>query len=129
MAANEKIAAYYERRFRPEYAVAFRVWLALDPLHNRKAPPGPIFMSQYKNANAAAAGRLEALSAQQFKIGVDARDRSDDYVRITVFLATVLFLTAISQRFGFAVPRIIVVVIAAVLLVFSVFGIFTLPRT
>jgi hypothetical protein len=61
-------------------------------------------MPQYKNANAAAAGELEKLSAQQFKIGVDARDR-------------------------FAAPRIIIAVIAAVLLVFSVFGTFTLPRT
>ena len=103
--------------------------MAHDPFHNRKAPPGPIFMPQYKSVNVLAAAQLEAKSAEQFTLGVESRDRGDDYVRVTVFLATVLFLTAISQRFEFLGPRIAIVAIAALLLIFSMFGIFTLPRT
>jgi len=49
---NEADAKLFERRFRPEYRPAFRAWLALDPLNNPKAPPGPIFMPQYRNAQA-----------------------------------------------------------------------------
>ncbi len=128
IAGREQIATFYERRFRPEYAVAFSAWMAFDPFHNRKAPPGPIFMPQYNNANAVAARQLEAASARHFNVGVASRDRGDDYVRVTVFLATVLFLTAISQRFEFVGPRIAIVAVAALLLIFSMFGIFTLPR-
>lgn len=128
VAGHEKVAAFYERRFRPEYAVAFAAWMARDPLHNPSAPAGPIFMAQYKNANAAAATHLEAIATEHFKRGVETRDRSDDYVRVTVFLATALFLTALSQRFNFIGPRAVIVAIAAVLMVASVFLVLRLPR-
>ena len=129
VAGHEKLADFYTRRFRPEYAKAYAAWMALDPLHNRSAPSGPIFMPQYKSANADAAAGFEDTASRQFDLGVSARERSDDYVRITVFLATVLFLTALSQRFELFGPRIIIVAIAGVLLLFSVYGIATLPRT
>jgi len=128
VAGRNDLAAYYQRRFRPEYAVAFSAWSKLNPFHNRKAPAGPIFMQQYKNANALEAGRLEAKSMLYFKDGVKSRQQSEDYVRVTVFLATVLFLTALSQRFEFAGPRAIIAGIAAILLLFSLFWIITLPR-
>jgi hypothetical protein len=127
-AGNGTLASYYERRFRPEYTVAFKAWMAMDPFHNPKAPPGPIFMRQYVSSNALSADRFEAIANTHFKTGVVARNRADDYVRVTVFLATVLFLTALSQRFEFIGPRIVIVAIAAVLLLFSMLGIFTLPR-
>lgn len=128
LAGREKLAGFYERRFRPEYALAFKEWLRLDPLHNPKAPPGPIFMPQYKDANAAEALRLEAVSARHFDLGVSSRETADDYVRATVFLATVLFLTALSQRFALMGPRVIVIAIAAGLLAISMYWIVTLPR-
>jgi hypothetical protein len=125
---REKVAAFYERRFRPEYVAAFAAWMARDPLHNPSAPPGPMFMPQYKNANAAAAAHLEAVATAKFKAGVVTRDHSDDYVRVTVFLATALFLTALSQRFEFIGPRAVIVAIAAVLMLASVFLVLRLPR-
>lgn len=39
VAGRDDLAAFYERRFRPEYAVAFAAWMRLDPIHNRAAPP------------------------------------------------------------------------------------------
>ena len=127
-AGNKALASYYERRFRPEYNVAFKAWMAMDPFHHLNAPAGPIFMRQYVSSNALSADRFEAIANAHFKTGVVARERADDYVRVTVFLATVLFLTALSQRFEFIGPRIIIVSIAALLLLFSMLGIFTLPR-
>jgi hypothetical protein len=129
MAGHDQLAAFYERRFRPEYAVAFKAWWRLNPMHDRSAPPGPIFMAQYKNANAAAASRFEQTAVKYFDDGVSSRETGDDYVRVTVFLATVLFLTALSQRFGFAGPRAIIVCIALFLLIISMYWIVTLPRT
>src|SRR2546423_14487124 len=35
------------KRLRPGYRPAFRPWLATDPAHSPKAPPGPAYMPQY----------------------------------------------------------------------------------
>ena len=56
------------------------------------------------------------------------RETGDQYVRITVFLATVLLLTALSQRFNILAPRVAVVAVAFVLLVLSAYWILTFPR-
>ena len=45
----DDLAALYERRFSPEFKVAFDAWIALDPLSNPDAPPGPSFMPEYEN--------------------------------------------------------------------------------
>jgi hypothetical protein len=129
MGNRPRVAAFYERRFRPEYAAAFKAWWRLDPIHNAKVAPGPIFMPQYKSANASAAGRLASVADKYFDGGVELRGRADDYVRTTVFLATVLFLTALSQRFDSAGPRTIIIAIAALMLSISLFWLVTLPRT
>ena len=59
---------------------------------------------------------------------VTMRENGDQYVRITVFLATVLLLTALSQRFDILGPRVAVVAVAFVLLVLSAYWILTFPR-
>jgi len=46
VAGNEKLAAYYQRRFRPEYVTAFVAWQKLDPFNNSSVPPGPSFMTE-----------------------------------------------------------------------------------
>ncbi|MGA8575689.1 MAG: hypothetical protein WB609_08420 [Candidatus Cybelea sp.] len=129
IAGHDRVAAFFERRFRTEYAIAFRAWWRLDPLHNPTTPPGPIFMREYKSANASASDRLESLSTKYFQTAVTTRERADDYVRITVFLATVLFLTALSQRFDSTGARAIIVVIATIILAVSMSWLVMLPRT
>jgi hypothetical protein len=128
-AGQEKLAGFYMHRFRPEYAAAFGAWLRLDPFHKPNAPPGPIFMPEYRDANATEAHRLAAISTQYFRSAISSRQTGDDYVRVTVLFATILFLTALSQRFRIAGPRAVVLVIAAILLGFSVFHLLTLHRT
>ena len=56
------------------------------------------------------------------------REHGDRYVKVTVFLATVLLLTALSQRFKLFGPRIGVMAVAFVMLLISAYWIFTLPR-
>jgi len=53
---------------------------------------------------------------------------SDAYVRVTVTLATVLLLMAISQRFKIHVVRMALTAIAALLLCLPLYRILTLPR-
>lgn len=91
-AQNEKLALLYEHRFRPEYAAAFAVWQKLDPFHNSSAPPGPIFMPEYVNLNAQESAKLVEQANAYFEKAVNTRQTGDEYVKVTVFLATVLLL-------------------------------------
>jgi hypothetical protein len=59
---------------------------------------------------------------------VSTRETGDEYVKVTVLLATVLLLTALSQRFESFGPRIAVGAVASTLLVISTYWILTFPR-
>jgi len=128
LAGKEKVAAFYQRRFRPEYETAFAAWWKVDAVNNSSAPPGPIFMAEYTNANSRESAKLAEEAKDHFEKGVSTRDIGDKYVKVTVFLATVLFLTALSQRFESFGPRVAVVAVAFVLLVMSTYSILTFPR-
>jgi hypothetical protein len=123
-----QLASLYEGRFRPEFRVAFDAWMALDPLHNPNAPPGPSFMAQYHVNESDLAATLSARASSAFDAASAARDYGDDYVRVTVFLAAVLFLIAVSQRFRIVEVRIGVLAVALVLLSYSVYELATFPR-
>ncbi len=125
---HEDLATWYERRFRPEYAVAFKAWQSLDPFHNPSVVPGPIFMPEYSNANAQESARLNAEASECFEKGMTMRENSDEYIRVTVFLATVLLLTGIGQRFRRFWPRAALVSVALLLLGVSAYRLMTLPR-
>src|SRR5438876_6713846 len=60
---NTKLAKIFERRFRPELQVAFAAWMATNPFTNPNAPPGPLFMPQYKVSQDAQANQLDAQAA------------------------------------------------------------------
>jgi hypothetical protein len=127
--ANDvKLAAMFEHRFRPEYLVAFTAWQKLDPFNNSTAPPGPIFMPEYLNSNSSQSAKLSEQATAYFNQGVETRENADSYVRITVFLATVLLLTALSQRFKTFGPRIAVVGVAFILLAISLYWVLAFRR-
>jgi hypothetical protein len=98
-AGNEKVAAMFERRMLPEFRPAFEACKNVDPLNNPNAPPGPMMMPRYHNANAEAAIKRGEEANEAFEQGAAARATSDNYMRATGLLATVSLLTAISQRF------------------------------
>ena len=108
------------RRFRPAFLVAFNAWMATDPLHNPHAPPGPTYMPQYKQPQQAQADALDTESVAKFTEGNDAGLTGDNYVRITVFLAAVLFIVGIGSSFKLPGVRYALVAFGSVLLVFSI---------
>jgi len=126
-AGQEKAAAIFVKRFRPEYRPAFAAWLATDPFHNPKAPAGPIVMPQYHNAELATAAVWDMRATAAFEAGTAARETGDKYLRNTVLLATVLFLTALSQRFKVRNVRLGLMGVSAVLLVIAMYFVFTYP--
>jgi len=96
---KEKAAEFFERRFSDEYRPAFTAWLGTDPFSNAKAPPGPMFMPDYHNAKHEQFLGLSKQAADVADEGTKSGENGDEYVRITVLLATVLLITAIGQRF------------------------------
>jgi hypothetical protein len=114
---NEAVA---ERRFRPQFRIAFNAWLATNPLHNPHAPPGPTYMPQYKLPAQAQANALDTAANAKFQAGSQAGLVGDDYVRITVFLAAVLFLVGIGSSFKLHGIRYALITFGSVLLILSV---------
>ncbi len=124
---NKRGAAAFMNRFRPEFKVAYVAWLKTDPFHNPKAPPGPISMPQYHNAELEASAAWETKATAAFEVGTTAREIGDKYVRNTVLLATVLFLTALSQRFKVRNVRVSLMGVSGVLLVVALYFVLTYP--
>lgn len=115
------------RRLRPGYRPAFEAWLATHPLKNPDAPPDPSYMPQYRIPQEAQAVALSAQSTRYFNQGESASATADKYVRLTVFLAAVLFLVGVGSRFRLRAARYALVTVATVLLIVSVVQLLGLP--
>jgi hypothetical protein len=124
---NTRLANIYERRFRLEFLPAFQAWMATNPFNNPNAPPGPLFMPQYKLSVEAQGNQLDAEAATTFQKGQAANQQSDNYVLNAVFLATVLFLTAVAERFEWNAVRAVVLALALAMLLFGLFHLATYP--
>ena len=111
--------AVAERRFRPEFKVAFDAWMATDPFRNPRAPPGPTYMPQYRLADQAKAEALDREAVAASAAGDHAAVVGDDYIRITVFLAAVLFLVGIGSTFKLHTIRYALITVGAVLLILA----------
>jgi hypothetical protein len=123
-AAAEAVAV---RRFRPAFKVAFDAWLATDPFTNANAPPGPTYMPQYKQPQLAASVALNQKATNEYSLGVEAGSNSDNYVRDTIYLATILFLIGISGHFRFFRIRVGLVVLGGLMMTVAIVQIATSP--
>ena len=126
--SDQKLANLFERRLLPEFRPSFEAWKKTDPVNNPNAPAGPQLMEGYRSFKAEEAAKLNDQATDVFEQGTRDRQRSDEYVRVTVTLATVLLLMAISQRFRTRGVRVGLLVIAVLLLCFPVYHILKLPR-
>jgi hypothetical protein len=123
-----KLADFFERRLLPEFQPAFQAWKKTDPLHNPQAAVGPAMMPEYRDLRGEEAARRNQEATDLFEKGTQARERGDEYVRVTVLLATVLLLVAISQRFTSRRIRVVLAIIALLMLCIPVARLLTLPR-
>ena len=127
-AGDEKLQILLQRRFTPEYEVAFQAWLKTKPFTDPQAPPGPASMTEYEQPLAEKAAALAAEAAAAFDEGVKSRETGEHYVRLTVILAAVLFLIAIGQRFLIRGVRYGLTAVAGALLLYCVVLIATYPH-
>jgi hypothetical protein len=128
VAKNDTAMTVAMRRFRPEFRVAFDAWQRTDPEHNPNAPRGPTYMPQYKQPDQDRAQELNAEADHLYAEGASAGNHADQYVRVTVYLATVLFLVAISGHFPIRGVRIALVLVGSVVLVLALGTLVALPR-
>ena len=127
ISGNKNAARVAEKRFRPQYRVAFNAWIATHPFTNPKAPAGPQFMPQYKPTGEAEAKVLDATADAQYAAGQKDAETGDKYVRTTVILASVLFIVGISSHFPLRGVRIGLITLGGALLVFGAIEILQLP--
>jgi len=102
---DQAAADVAERRFRAELKVAFGAWLTTDPFTSQSAAPGPLSMPQYQQPELDHAVWLDERSTALESYGNLAGGYGDEYVRLTLMLAGVLFLVAISGQFKLVTAR------------------------
>jgi hypothetical protein len=128
VAGNEQAMDIAIRRFSPNMKVAFDAWMATNPETNPNAPPGPTYMPQYKQPQEAKANALDAEASKLYAEGAKDGSTADDYVRTTVFLATVLFLVGISGHFRVRAARYGLVAVGSTILAVAVIILITAPK-
>jgi hypothetical protein len=92
------LAAFYRARFTPELDAAATAWEARDPLNDPDAPSSPFAMEEYVLQAAVEANELEAAADASAATARQANQRSDNYVVMSVLLASVLFFAALSSK-------------------------------
>jgi hypothetical protein len=115
------------KRLRSGYRPAFDAWVAMHPLKNPQAPPDPSYLPEYRIPQEAQGAALGKQAEAYFAEGQAAAGTSDEYVRITVFLAAVLFLVGISSQFPVRAARYGLVAVGFGLLVLSAVELLDLP--
>ncbi len=115
------------RRFRPDFKVAFDAWRATKPDTNPEAPRGPTYMPQYKRPGADEARLLDERAKANFHNGERDGSTADKYVRLTVVLASILFLVGISTHFPYRSVRYGLIGLSIALLVLSLVQLAALP--
>jgi hypothetical protein len=124
---DTRLAQFYERRFRPEFRVAFDAWLATNPLSDVSAPASPVLMPEYRIAEAERAAQLTA-EAEQLLAGVERADTiSAAYTTNGFITALALFFAGIAPRFSWRPLKIIVVVIALLTMFYAAGMLFSYP--
>ncbi|SRR6266508_1987283 len=124
---DEKLATFWQERFRPEARKALDAWLQTNPFNDPNAPKHPFRMAEYVQQELQEARRLAEESARMLAAAQVANETSDRYVLLTVLFASVLFLGGIGGTFQSRRLRLVVFVIAVLLFLSIVIVLGTMP--
>jgi hypothetical protein len=91
-------AKFLERRFRPEFSVAFEAWLATKPAKNPHASLTPFALPQYHLLADDSALFLDRLADRTATLGVAANRHGDAYVLDAVLFATAMVFGGAAQQ-------------------------------
>ena len=116
------------KRFSPQFLIAFNSWLATDPATNPNAPKGPTYMPDYVQPGLAQSKALDAKADAAYTSGEVAASNSDNYVRTTIFLASVLFLVGISTHFRLRGARIATITVGSAVMSLAIVSLALAPK-
>ncbi|RJP34768.1 MAG: hypothetical protein C4536_02200 [Actinobacteria bacterium] len=88
-----------ERWFSEELNAATDAWLALDPIDNPDSPTSPFVMPEYKSRGLELSQSYDTLADSYRKDALNDNQRSDNYVLLAVFFASVLFFAGMCTKF------------------------------
>jgi hypothetical protein len=92
------LAAFYFKRFRPEFKPAVDAWIATRPLRNPQAPLTPFAMPQYRLDAREEAQRADAQAALFTASALRDVQRATNYILCAVLFAAALFFAGMSAR-------------------------------
>jgi hypothetical protein len=124
-----ELAAFYRRRFRPEFRPAVTAWMATRPLTDPDAPLTPFAMPSYRLAATAEAERLEGTAAAAAAEAARDIDRANDYVLAVVLFSAALFFGGISTRLHRPGPRAVVLGVGCAVLIGTLVWVATFPTS
>ncbi|MCO5176427.1 MAG: hypothetical protein M9890_05580 [Thermomicrobiales bacterium] len=124
---DTQLMAFLERQFSDRLRPAVDAWLETSPLTNPDAPGSPLEMSEYTTPSFDRAAQLSDEADALFASGLDASDKSDQYILNTVYLATALFFAGIAGKVVGRPARTMIVVVGIAMLLFGLYHIFSLP--
>ncbi|MEV7647568.1 hypothetical protein [Arthrobacter sp. NPDC089319] len=124
---DRQLATFYFDRFRPEFAVAFRAWMATEPLTNPDAPATPFAMAQYQVESKNDAIRLDEKAEESAAEVRRDIQRASNYVLTVVLYAVVLFFAGISTKIGSRRLRAVILAAGCVVLVGTLLWVATFP--
>jgi hypothetical protein len=126
---EERLTAFYFRRFRPEFRPAVEAWVATHPLTNPKAPLTPFAMPQYRSEAQAEADRLDAKGDAEAAVSKRNNERAGRYVLCVVLFAMTLFFAGISTRLRSGGSREVVLVLGWIVFLGTLAWLATFPVT
>jgi len=126
---DPKLAAFYLRRFRPEFKPAFQAWLASKPFTDPKAPLTPFAMPQYTPSALAESDALERKGALASTESQAFVKRADKYTLCVVMFALALFFAGFSTRVRTDGSRFAVLAVGWTILLVTLVWMATFPAT
>jgi hypothetical protein len=124
---NQKLADFYQNRFRDEFKPAFDAWVLTQPIKNPNAPSTPFVMPEYSLAKNEEADALEKKAGEFFNAAEESNEIADRYVLDTVILASVLFLAGMASQVKAVRVKTGVVIFALLILAWGLYSIIILP--
>jgi hypothetical protein len=88
-----------DRWFSAELSAATDAWLATDPIENPDSPKSPFAMPEYQSRGLELSQSYDTLADSYREDALNDNQRSDNYVLLAVFFASVLFFAGMCTKF------------------------------
>jgi hypothetical protein len=116
-----------ENWFSKELEAATDAWLATNPVGNADAPDSPFVMPEYKSRGIELSQSYDALADSYREDALNDNQRSDNYVLLAVWFASVLFFAGMCTKFKQRWLQITLLMFAITILCVGAGILFTFP--